>query len=44
VLLGAVATVILLAVVWFAVSWAVGSGGEDCSSKPSNGAASDRCR
>jgi hypothetical protein len=44
VLLGALGTVLVMAVIWFAVTWAVGAGGEDCASKPANGAASDRCR
>ena len=44
VLLAALATLLIMAIIWFAVSWAVNAGGEDCASKPSNGASSDRCR
>ena len=44
VLLGVIATLLIMALVWFAVTWAVGAGGEGCASKPSSGASSDRCR
>ena len=38
VLLGAVGTLVVMAVIWFAVTWAVDAGGQDCASKPSSGA------
>ena len=44
VLLGAVGTLVVMALIWFAVTWAVDAGGQDCASKPRSGASSDRCR
>ncbi len=44
VILGAAATLVIMAIIWFAVTWAVGSGGQDCASQPSSGASADRCR
>jgi hypothetical protein len=44
VILGALGVLLIMAVVWLAVTWAIGSGGQDCPSRPSSGAAADRCR
>ena len=38
------ATLLLFAVIWAAVTWAMGGGGESCPTKPESGAASERCR
>lgn len=38
------AALLLFAVIWGAVTWAVGGGGEDCPTKPETGAAAERCR
>ncbi len=44
VLIGIVATLVVMAIIWFAVSWAVGSAGQDCASKPDKGVANENCR
>jgi hypothetical protein len=39
-----VAALLLFAVVWGAVTWAIGAGGESCPTNQETGAASERCR
>jgi hypothetical protein len=43
IVIGLVAVLVVMAVVWFAVSAAMGSGGQDCPAKARNTAES-RCR
>jgi hypothetical protein len=38
------AALLLFAVIWGAVTWAIGGGGESCPTRPETGAASERCR
>ena len=40
----ALAALVVLAAVWFAVSTAVGNGGDDCAARQESGVAGDRCR
>jgi hypothetical protein len=44
VVLGALGVLVIMAIVWLAVTWAVGSGGQSCQSRPNSGAAAHRCR
>jgi hypothetical protein len=45
VLLAAVATLVILGIVWLAVTWAVGSGGSSCPSRIQHGSQTEtRCR